>query len=107
MASAPQRSCWKESIRNCWDKGSGEWGDFPFSILHLSFVMDGTEHRVAMANDKCNPENVKSPHSPLPIPHSSSGSLLSNSDRASTSSIQVQRRLYPRSCGRHFHTRCI
>src|SRR5262245_5941720 len=50
--------------------GSGEWRDFPFSILHLSFVIGGTERLVAMANDKINMENGKSPtpHSLLPTP---------------------------------------
>ena len=50
--------------------GNREWGDFPFSILHLSFVIGGTARRAAISNDKCNMENGKSPYSPLPIPHS-------------------------------------
>jgi hypothetical protein len=46
---------------------------FPFSILHLSFVIARTRRSSgnipSMTNDKCNMENGKFPHCPLPTAH--------------------------------------
>src|SRR5262245_34196574 len=57
--------------------GNGEWGNFPYYILHFSFVIAALRAVPPMKNDKRNTEKGKFPYSPLPTPHSPFPSYLS------------------------------